>query len=73
MGVLGNVTNFPTFEERIVKGSVIGSRKDMADLLSLASDSNLKVMIEKRRLAEANEVLVKLKKSQIEARAVLVP
>jgi len=30
-------------------------------------------VIEKRRLAEANEVLAKLKKSQVEARAVLVP
>jgi propanol-preferring alcohol dehydrogenase len=73
MGVLGNLTNFPTFEEKIVKGSVIGTRKDMADLVRLASDSGLQVVIEKRRLAEANEVLAKLKKSQVEARAVLVP
>src|SRR5437867_13215982 len=27
LGVLGNVTNFPTFEEKIVQGSIIGSRK----------------------------------------------
>ena len=73
LGVLGNVANFPTFEEKIIKGSVIGTRKDMADLVSLASGSGLKVVIETRRLAEANEVLAKLKKSQVEARAVLVP
>jgi alcohol dehydrogenase, propanol-preferring len=73
MGVLGNVANFPTFEEKIVKGSVIGTRKDMADLVRLASDSGLQVVIEKRRLAEANEVLARLKKSLVEARAVLVP
>jgi alcohol dehydrogenase, propanol-preferring len=73
LGVLGSVANFPTFEEKIVKGSVIGTRKDMADLVKLASGSGLKVVVETHRLAEANEVLAKLKKSQVEARAVLVP
>jgi propanol-preferring alcohol dehydrogenase len=73
LGVLGNVANFPTFEEKIIKGSVIGTRKDMADLVKLANSSRLKVVIETHRLAEANEVLAKLKKSQVEARAVLVP
>jgi len=73
LGVLGNVANFPTFEEKIVKGSVIGTRKDMADLVKLASSSSLKVVIETHRLAEANDVLARLKKSQVEARAVLVP
>ena len=74
LGVLGNVTNFPTFEEKIVKGSVIGTRKDMADLVELACKSGLKVVVETHGLAEeANEVLAKLKKSQVEARAVLVP
>jgi alcohol dehydrogenase, propanol-preferring len=28
LGVRGNVANFPTFEEKIVKGSVIGTRRD---------------------------------------------
>lgn len=73
LGVLGNVANFPTFEEKIVKGSVIGTRKDMADLVKLASGSDLKVVIETHKLAEANEVLAKLKTSRIEARAVLIP
>jgi len=73
LGVLGNVSNFPTFEEKIVKGSVIGTRKDMADLVKLAANSDLKVVVETHKLAEANEVLARLKKSQVEARAVLVP
>jgi propanol-preferring alcohol dehydrogenase len=73
LGVLGNVVDFPTFEEKIVKGSVIGTRKDMADLVKLAGGSGLKVVVETRKLAEANEVLARLKKSQVEARAVLVP
>jgi alcohol dehydrogenase, propanol-preferring len=71
--VRGNVFNFPTFEEKIVKGSVIGTRKDMADLVAMASSSDLQVIVEEHRLVEANEVLERLKKSQVEARAVLVP
>jgi propanol-preferring alcohol dehydrogenase len=73
LGVLGNVTDFPTFEEKTIKGSVIGTRKDMAELVRLASDSDLKIVIETFKLEEANEVLAKLKNSQIEARAVLIP
>jgi propanol-preferring alcohol dehydrogenase len=73
LAVLGNVIDFPTFEEKIVKGSVIGTRSDMAELVELADDSKLKVVIEKFRLDQANEVLAKLKNSQIEARAVLIP
>ena len=65
--------NFPTFEEKIVKGSVIGTRKDMADLVKMASIQGLQVIIETCKLTEANEVLHKLKKSEVEARAVLIP
>ncbi|HEY8140609.1 MAG TPA: alcohol dehydrogenase catalytic domain-containing protein [Nitrososphaera sp.] len=73
IGVLGSVANFPTFEEKIVKGSVIGSRQDMKELVELARTSDLKVVIETQKLKDANEVLARLKNSQIEARAVLVP
>ncbi|HXG06040.1 MAG TPA: alcohol dehydrogenase catalytic domain-containing protein, partial [Nitrososphaera sp.] len=73
MGVLGSIADFPSFEEKIVKGSVIGTRKDMMDLVKLASTSELKVVIETHKIEEANEVLMKLKNSEVEARAVLVP
>jgi propanol-preferring alcohol dehydrogenase len=73
LGVRGNVVDFPTFEEKIVKGSVIGTRRDMADLVKIASSLSLQVIIETHRLAEANEVLYRLKKSEVEARAVLIP
>jgi propanol-preferring alcohol dehydrogenase len=73
LSVRGNIPDFPTFEEKIVKGSNIGTRKDMWDLVSMASSWGLQVIIEKHRLAEANEVLQRLKKSEVEARAVLIP
>jgi propanol-preferring alcohol dehydrogenase len=73
IGVLGSVSNFPTFEEKIVKGSVIGSRNDMKEVVELARTSDLKVVIETQKLKDANKVLARLKNSQVEARAVLVP
>lgn len=45
----------------------------MADLIKMASEYGLRVVIEAHRHAEANEVLYKLKNSEIEARAVLIP
>lgn len=73
LGVRGNVSNFPTFEEKIIKGSNIGTRKDMEALVNMASEQGLQVIIETHRLAEANKALYRLKNAQVEARAVLVP
>ncbi len=73
VGVFGNIPNFFFYEEKIIKGSVIGSRKDMRELVSIAQESGLKVVSRKYLLEEANDVLAKLKKSQIQGRAVLVP
>ena len=73
VGVVGNIPNFSAFDEKTIRGTVIGSRQDMADLVKLAAQGDLKVVIETHKLAEANEVLARLKKSEVEARAVLVP
>ena len=73
LGVRGNVFNFPTFEEKIVKGSVIGTRKDMTDLVAIATSYDLQVIIEEHRLVEANEVRERLENSQVKGRSVLVP
>ena len=45
----------------------------MADLIKIASNPGLQVIIETQRLVEANEVLCRLKKSEIQAHAVLIP
>lgn len=72
VGVVGNIPSFSAFEEKTIRGTVIGSRKDMADLVKLAAERHLQVVIEEHRLSEANDVLARLKKSEVEARAVLV-
>jgi len=58
-------------DEKTIKGSVIRSRKDMREVIKLASEGSIKVICESFPLEQANEVLERLKYSRIEARAVL--
>ena len=73
VGVVGDIPSFSAFEEKTIRGTVIGSRQDMADLVKIAADESLRVVIETHWLKDANDVLARLKKSEVEARAVLVP
>ena len=52
---------------------MIGSRKDMEDVIRISDENNLEVVTETFPLEQANEVLIKLKNSEIDARAVLIP
>jgi propanol-preferring alcohol dehydrogenase len=73
IGVAGNIPHFSFAEEKIIKGSVIGSRKDMIDVIRIATDYNIEVVVDTFPLEKANEVLSKLKVSEIKSRAVLIP
>ena len=73
IGTIGKIPNFVAFEEKTIRGTLIGSRKDMEEVIRIADESNLSVVSKKYPLEEANEVLEKLKNSEIEARAVLIP
>ena len=73
IGTIGKISNFVAFEEKTIRGTLIGSRNDMKEVIRIANEKNIKVFSEVYRLEQANEVLVKLKTSEIEARAVLVP
>ena len=68
-----NIPNFLAFEEKTVRGTLIGSRKDMEDVIKISNEYSLEVVTESFPLEQANEVLLKLKNSEIEARAVLIP
>jgi len=61
------------FEEKTIRGTLIGSRKDMQDVIDISAKHNIQVVTETFPLKEANVVLQKLKNSEIEARAVLIP
>ena len=73
IGTIGKIPNFIAFEEKTIRGTLIGSRKDMEEVIRLAKEHNLSVVAEKYPLEQANEVLEKLKNSQIGGRAVLIP
>ena len=73
IATVGNIPNFLAFEEKTVRGTLIGSRKDMEDVIKISGEHNLKVVTESFPLEQANEVLARLKNSEIDARAVLIP
>jgi len=73
IATVGNIPNFLAFEEKTVRGTLIGSRKDMEDVIKISDEHKLKVVTESFPLEQANEVLARLKNSEIDARAVLIP
>jgi len=73
IGTVGKISSFLAFEEKTIRGTLIGSRKDMEDVIRIADENNLQVVSESFPLEQANEVLQKLKNSEIDARAVLIP
>lgn len=73
IATIGEITGFVAFEEKTVRGTLIGSVDDMKQVIRIADKYGLKVVSDTYPLEQANEVLEKLKNSQIDARAVLVP
>ena len=73
IGTVGEISSFLAFEEKTIRGTLIGGRKDMEEVIRIADQHKLEVVSETHPLEEANEVLEKLKNSEIDARAVLIP
>ncbi|MEK6944214.1 MAG: zinc-dependent alcohol dehydrogenase family protein [Thermoproteota archaeon] len=68
-----DIRSFDVTQEKTIRGTIIGSRNDMEEVVRLAAKHKLEVVYQTFPLEQANEVLAKLKKSEIEARAVLIP
>ena len=73
IATIGEIKGFIAFEEKTIRGTLIGSVKDMKQVIKIAEQYNIQVISESYPLEQANEVLEKLKNSQIDARAVLIP
>ena len=73
IATIGENPAFVAFEEKTIRGTLIGSTKDMEQVIKICDKEHLEVISETYPLEKANEVLKKLKNSQIEARAVLIP
>jgi propanol-preferring alcohol dehydrogenase len=73
LGVLANIPSFDVFTEKTIRGTLIGSRKDMVDVVKITEQHDIKIMHKSFPLEQANQVLSDLKHSKIDARAVLTP
>ena len=73
IATVGKNPTFLAFEEKTIRGTLIGSTKDMEEVIKICNERNIEVISEVFPLEKANEVLKKLKDSEIQARAVLMP
>ncbi len=73
LGVHAQVGPLPFADEKRVVGSVIGSRQQMREVLALAAAGKVRAHCETYALDAAADALVRLKRGEIRARAVLVP
>lgn len=73
IATVGENPPFLAFEEKTIRGTLIGSTKDMEQVIKICNEKNIEVITQTFPLENANEALKKLKDSEIEARAVLIP
>jgi propanol-preferring alcohol dehydrogenase len=73
IATVGKNPEFSAFEEKTIRGTLIGSTKDMEQVIKICDENEIEVIYQTFPLENANEALKKLKDSQIEARAVLIP
>jgi propanol-preferring alcohol dehydrogenase len=73
IATIGERPEFIAFEEKTIRGTLIGSTKDMEQVIKICNENDIEVIYETFPLEQANEALKKLKDSEIDARAVLVP
>jgi alcohol dehydrogenase, propanol-preferring len=66
---------FPLFDVVLncitVRGSLVGTRKDMAEALAFAADGKVKAVIETQPVSAINQVLDRLQRGDVPARVVL--
>ena len=73
IATVGKNPAFMAFEEKTIRGTLIGSTKDMENVIKICKTHDIQVVTQTFPLKDANIALLKLKNSEIEARAVLIP
>ena len=73
IATVGKNPTFMAFEEKTIRGTLIGSTKDMEEVIKICKEKDIEVISQTFPLEKANEALKKLKDSEISARAVLIP
>ena len=66
---------FPLFDVVLncitVRGSLVGTRQDMAEALAFAAEGKVKAVVEQQPMSAINQVLDRLKRGEVAARVVL--
>jgi len=73
LGVFAEIGPLPFVEEKTVMGSLLGSRQQMLEVLQLAAAGKIRPVCEVFPLEQAEGALLRLKRGEFKARAVLVP
>jgi alcohol dehydrogenase, propanol-preferring len=73
VGAFADVGLLPFVEEKTVVGSLLGSRQQMRELLALAGAGKVRAVVESFPLEQVDEALRRLKRGEVEARAVVLP
>jgi len=69
--------NFPTpifdvvLKRVTIRGSIVGTRKDLAEAIAFAAEGKVKTTTTTRRLEDINDIFAEMKAGQIEGRVVL--
>jgi propanol-preferring alcohol dehydrogenase len=71
-GVNIGAANFPFATGKVLKASLLGSRKQMNEVLALAAQGKVRALVDRYELAESADVLRNLAGGGVRARAVLV-
>ena len=71
-GVPFTVQGLPFNKEQVVKAALLGSRKEMYEVLQLAAAGKVRTVVDRFPMPEAEAVLAKLAADQLRSRAVLV-
>ena len=71
LGVFARLGTFPFVDGKTLVGSVIGSRHDMRQVLDLAAAGKIRAVVETAPLDQAQDILGRLKRGEVRARAVL--
>lgn len=70
-GVPVSVSGFPFNREQTIQASILGSRRDMNEVLRLASEGRIRTVVERFDMARATEALDLLAQGRLRSRAVL--
>lgn len=73
IGINAEPGRLPFADEKTVVGSLLGTRQQMRAVLELAAAGKIHVVHEQQPLENAEETLIRLKRGEIRARAVLTP